>query len=159
MGSENRDGDEKPIHTVQITQPFYLAKHLVTQAQWEAVMGKNPSNFTGDPNRPVEKVSWDDAQEFLQKLNKTEGNDPYRLPTEAEWEYAARAGATTAYCFGDKTNKLKEYAWYNKNADGTTHPVGQRKVTPIPPKSKTPISNRTALSPGSGAGLDSRGRP
>ena len=128
MGSEDGYDDEKPIHTVRITQPFYLAKHPVTQAQWEAVMEENPSHFTGDPNRPVEQVSWEGAQEFLQKLNDKEGNDLYRLPTEAEWEYAARAGTKTAYCFGNDPEQLKEHAWYDEVSDGTTHPVGQLKA-------------------------------
>jgi len=90
-------------------------------------MGNNPSRFTGDLNQPVEQVSWEDVQEFLRKLNEREKGKPYRLPTEAEWEYAARAGATTAYCFGDDTERLREYAWYDKNSGGTTHPVGQLK--------------------------------
>ena len=103
MGSNDSDayGDEKPVHTVRITQPFYLGKYEVTQGQWQAVMGNNPSKFTGDPNRPVENVSWDDVQEFIRRLNSREGGATYRLPTEAEWEYAARAGTTTRWSFGD----------------------------------------------------------
>ena len=88
-------------------------------------MGNNPSRFQGDPNCPVEQVSWQDAQDFIQKLNAREGGTPYRLPTEAEWEYAARAGTTTAYCFGDDVSQLRAYAWYRDNSDGRTHPVGQ----------------------------------
>jgi formylglycine-generating enzyme required for sulfatase activity len=90
-------------------------------------MGNNPSQFRGDPNRPVENVSWEDVQEFLRRLNAKEGGTQYRLPTEAEWEYAARAGSTTAYSFGDNSDRLGEYAWYAENSGGTTHPVGQRK--------------------------------
>src|SRR2546426_7525764 len=82
---------EKPVHTVHLTQPFYLGKYEVTQGQWAAVMGNNPSAFKGDANLPVEQVSWDDVQEFMRRLNGREGGATYRLPTEAEWEYAARA--------------------------------------------------------------------
>ena len=94
MGSDDKDAnqDERPVHTVRLTQAFYLGKYEVTQGQWQAVMGKNPSRFTGDTNRPVEQVSWDDVQEFIRRLNAREGGAQYRLPTEAEWEYAARAG-------------------------------------------------------------------
>ena len=127
MGSANGDKDERPVHTVRISQAFYLEKYEVTQGQWEAVMGTNPSQFKGDPKRPVEQVSWEDAQEFIRKLNAKEGGTKYRLPTEAEWEYAARAGSTTAYSFGDDVTQLGEYAWYDQNAGNTTHPVGQRK--------------------------------
>jgi formylglycine-generating enzyme required for sulfatase activity len=124
MGSTDGDGDERPVHTVRISQPFYLGIHAVTQGQWEAVMGTNPSRFTGDPNRPVEQVSWEDAQAFIGRLNAREGHTRYRLPTEAEWEYAARAGSTAAYYFGDDSRRLGEYAWYGENAGGQTHPVG-----------------------------------
>ena len=93
-----------------------MAKYEVTQKQWEAVMGNNPSRFAGDPNRPVEEVSWDDAQEFIQKLNAREPDQLYRLPSEAEWEYAARAGSTTVYSFGDDSAMLGDYAWYDVNA-------------------------------------------
>ncbi|MBI3249371.1 MAG: SUMF1/EgtB/PvdO family nonheme iron enzyme [Deltaproteobacteria bacterium] len=126
MGSQDGAHDEKPVHVVRITKPFYLGKYQVTQGQWQAVMGNNPSRFTGDSNRPVETVSWDDAQEFLGRLSKKEG-PRYRLPTEAEWEYAARAGSTGMYCFGDDPQQLRDYAWYSENAEGTTHPVGQLK--------------------------------
>ncbi|MBM4259501.1 MAG: formylglycine-generating enzyme family protein [Deltaproteobacteria bacterium] len=125
MGSVDGYDPEKPVRRVQISQPFYLGKYPVTQAQWQEVMGNHPSRFTGDLNRPVERVSWDDAQEFLRKLSEREKGKPYRLPTEAEWEYAARAGTATAYCFGDDPERLPEYAWYDKNSAGTTHPVGQ----------------------------------
>lgn len=126
MGSENGRENEKPVHLVRITTPFYLGKYQVTQGQWEAVMGNNPSRFQGDLNRPVEQVSWEDAQEFLRRLGAKEGK-AYRLPTEAEWEYAARAGSTGAYCFGDDVKQLQDYAWYEANAQDTTHPVGQLK--------------------------------
>lgn len=127
MGSEKGWDWEKPVRKVQISQPFYLGKFPVTQAQWQTVMGNNPSRFIGDLNHPVESVSWNDAQEFLRKLGEHEKGKPYRLPTEAEWEYAARAGSTTAYCFGDEPERLSEYAWYDQNSDDRTHPVGQLK--------------------------------
>jgi formylglycine-generating enzyme required for sulfatase activity len=128
MGSANGDDDERPVHTVRISQPFYLGQYAVIQTQWQAVMESNPSRFTGDPNRPVETVSWDDVQEFIRRLHAREGGTAYRLPTEAEWEYAARASATTAYSFGNDPRQLNEYAWYSENAGGQTHPVGQRKL-------------------------------
>lgn len=127
MGFDDGDEDEKPVHLVRITKPFYLGKYQVTQGQWQAVMGDNPSHFKGDPNRPVERVSWEDTQEFLRRLSKKEGGKPYRLPTEAEWEYAARAGSTGAYCFGNDVSQLERYAWHSANAEGTTHPVGLLK--------------------------------
>ena len=132
MGSNDSDAydDEKPVHTVRITQPFYLGKYEVTQGQWQAVMGSNPSRFTGDPNRPVENVSWEDVQEFIRRLNSREGGATYRLPTEAEWEYAARAGTTTRWSFGDDASQLGRYAWYDGNAGGQTHPVGQLQPNP-----------------------------
>jgi formylglycine-generating enzyme required for sulfatase activity len=125
MGSDEGQGDEKPVHTVHISRPFALGQYLVTQAQWEAVMGSNPSRFPGDPSRPVENVSWDEVQQFIQKLQAREPEVVYRLPTEAEWEYAARAGSIGAYCFGDNAAQLQRYAWYHVNAGGSTHPVGQ----------------------------------
>ena len=101
----------------------------MTQGQWQKVMGNNPAHFTeGGADCPVEQVSWDDAQEFLAKLNLMEKIDTYRLPTEAEWEYACRAGSTTRFCFGDEEGKLRDYAWYGENSEGKTHPVGQKKA-------------------------------
>jgi formylglycine-generating enzyme required for sulfatase activity len=100
---------EMPRHLVRISQAFYLGKHEVTQRQWQAVMGENPSGFKyrdwGDLNLPVEMVSWEDVQAFIDKLNKKEGAGKYRLPTEAEWEYAARAGSTTRYWWGDEVGR------------------------------------------------------
>ncbi len=98
----------------------------VTQKQWKAVMGSNPSYFKGD-DLPVEKVSWDDAQELIRKLNQREGGDTYRLPTEAEWEYACRAGTTTRFSFGDDESRMGEYAWYVGNSRDRTHPVAQKE--------------------------------
>lgn len=130
MGSSDRDdmayGDEKPQHRVNLTKDFYMGQYPVTQAAWQAVMGNNPSHFKG-ANRPVECVSWVDAQEFIRKLNQKEGTDAYRLPTEAEWEYACRAGGTTRYTFGDNPDELKNYAWYG-DSDNGTHPVGKKNA-------------------------------
>jgi len=142
MGSPDSDtdaeADEKPQHRVRITKPFYLGSTEVTQEQYERVMGQNPSWFcaTGDGKVevagqntrqfPVEWVSWEDAVEFCRRLSQKEGKT-YRLPTEAEWEYACRAGSTTRYCIGDAPADLVEYAWYDENSDDTTHPVGQKK--------------------------------
>src|SRR5205085_11681819 len=108
MGSENGGSDEKPVHRVMISEGFYMGKYEVTQAQWQAVMGNNPSRFKGD-NLPVETVSWDDAVSFIAKLNAQNDGYTYRLPTEAEWEYAARAGTT-----GDYAGDLDAMAWYGK---------------------------------------------
>src|SRR5262245_33248831 len=113
MGSK-REGDEGPVQ-VKISQPFYLGKYEVTQAQWQAVMGvrDDPSWFYGHIDLPVEKVSWEDTQKFISQLNAMEGGAKYRLPREAEWEYAARAGSTTDYSFGGDERQLAKYAWYN----------------------------------------------
>ena len=121
---------EGPVHQVMIEKAFYMGKYEVTQAQWRAVMGDNPSYFEGDDNLPVEQVSWDDAQEFIRKLNAKEGTDKYRLPSEAEWEYACRAGTTTRYSFGDSDANLGECAWYRDNSGEKTHPVGEKKPNP-----------------------------
>jgi formylglycine-generating enzyme required for sulfatase activity len=121
MGSENGNSNERPVHQVRISRDFEMGKYQVTQAQWEAVMGNNPSNFKG-ADRPVETVSWDDAQEFIKKLNEKDSSYDYRLPTEAEWEYAARAGST-----GDYAGDLDAMAWYGDNSGSKTHPVGQKQ--------------------------------
>ncbi len=120
---EDCDDHETPRHKVTISKPFYIGKYEVTQDQWVAVMGSNPSKFKGR-KRPVDQVSWEDTQSFIRKLNRKEETDKYRLPTEAEWEYAARAGTTTAYSFGNDKGGLGQYAWYGGNS-GKTHPVGQ----------------------------------
>jgi formylglycine-generating enzyme required for sulfatase activity len=130
MGAADDDteanDDEKPRHRVIISKPFFLGRYPVTQREWTAVMRDNPSRFKGKPNHPVESVSWDAAQEFIGRLNEQEPMNRYRLPTEAEWEYACRAGTTTRYSFGDDAGLLEKYAWYSGNAEGTTHPVGEK---------------------------------
>ena len=127
MGSPGGEGmdHEHPQHRVAITRPFYLGKYEVTQAQWVKVMGSGPSYFKGS-DRPVESVSWDDVQKFIAKLSAITGQE-FRLPTEAEWEYACRAGIEARYYFGDDEDRLDEYAWYSGNSDSRTHPVGQTK--------------------------------
>ena len=129
MGSTDHEAeiDEQPVHPVHISQPFYLGKYEVTQGQWQEVMGKSASYFKGDPNQPVENVSWNEVQTFIRKLNAKESGTRYRLPTEAEWEYAARAGSTTAYSFGDEPNQLAEYAWCRQLKHNKTYRVGQLK--------------------------------
>ncbi len=117
---------EGPVHHVNIEKAFHMGKYEVTQKQWRAIMGDNPSYYKGD-DLPVEQITWDDVQEFIKKLNEKEGTGKYRLPSEAEWEYACRAGTTTRYSFGDSESKLCDYAWYFKNSDLKTHPVGQKK--------------------------------
>ncbi len=122
--AEQADENELPQHEVTFNQAFYIGRTPVTQSQWEAVMGTNPSEFRGG-DHPVETVSHEDAGEFLRRLNHSEGSPGYRLPTEAEWEYAARAGSMSTYCFGPQAAKLSAYAWFQKNSGRTTHPVGQ----------------------------------
>lgn len=120
MGSDNYR-NERPVHQVNVPD-FFMGKYLVTQAIWEAVMGENPSYFKGH-NHPVENVSWEDTQTFIEKLNKLSGKE-YRLPSEAEWEYAARGGNRSngfRYAGG---NKLKEVGWYRQNSHRATIPVG-----------------------------------
>jgi formylglycine-generating enzyme required for sulfatase activity len=129
MGSADNDAsakdDEKPQHRVNL-QEFYLGKYPVTQEQYQAIMVDNPSHFENNLKNPVEQVTWDDAQKFCQKLSE-KTDKKYRLPSEAEWEYACRAGTQTRYHFGDDENQLGEYAWFNKNSDRKSHPVGQKK--------------------------------
>ncbi|MES9904545.1 MAG: formylglycine-generating enzyme family protein [Sedimenticola sp.] len=123
MGSNSGHNDEKPVHRVTL-QPFELGKYEVTQAQWRAVMGDNPSHFKGCDNCPVEQVSWDDIQGFIETLNRKTGKQ-YRLPTEAEWEYACRSGGRDEkYCGGSSPGSL---AWYDDNSGNKTHPVGQKQ--------------------------------
>lgn len=128
MGSNSGDSDEKPVHRVTVSD-FYIGKYEVTQKQWKAIMGGNPSNWKGD-NLPVEKVSWNDVQKFLRKLNaKTSGN--FRLPTEAEWEYAARGGSKSRGYKYAGSNNAGGVAWYDGNSGRKTHPVGQKKANEL----------------------------
>ena len=130
MGSpmdERRRFEDENQYRVTFTKGFYLQTTEVTQGQWTRVMKDNPSNFGqcgGDC--PVESVSWNDVQEFIQKINKMEGEGRYRLPTEAEWEYACRAGSKMGYCFDSKKDDLREYAWYDMNSGWHTNPVGRK---------------------------------
>ena len=146
MGSAEDDNeansDEKPQHRVTIRKAFHLARYEVTQAQWETVMGSSPfaqprsngfyqlpgiAERLRKPNNPA-TVSWNDAQEFIKRLNEREGHHLYRLPTEAEWEYAARAGTTTPYSFGPDARDLSRYAWFGEDFEtGSTHSVGQKE--------------------------------
>lgn len=119
MGSANGSEESKPVHQVTISYEFYLGKYEVTQTQWRAVMGNSPSRFKGCNRCPVERVSWNDANEFIRKLNQLNDGYAYRLPTEAEWEYACRAGTT-----GDYAGKLSDMAWYDSDR---THAVGSKR--------------------------------
>jgi formylglycine-generating enzyme required for sulfatase activity len=124
-GEEGRYSMEGPQHEVTVSRPFYMGAHEVTQTQYEAVVGTNPSHFKGS-NNPVDCVSWNDAIEFCKAISNPDGVT-IRLPTEAEWEYACRAGSSGRFCFGDPNSDLGEYAWYFGNAGSETHPVGQKK--------------------------------
>jgi len=127
MMGNNRQGIRR--HEEKITKPFYLGKYEVTQEQWQAVMGTTPSLHKGPPKRPVERINWDDCQAFLQKLNEKFGNSGMRfgLPTEAQWEWACRAGATLRIDSTDNPDKIEEYAWLGTNSGLETHPVGEKK--------------------------------
>jgi formylglycine-generating enzyme required for sulfatase activity len=144
MGSsEQEDGreDNEELHDVEITRDFYLGKYTVTQEQYEWLMKKNPSCFSAggcgkakirgvDTKRlPVEQVSWDNAVRFCERLTEKHGMDgrKFRLPSEAEWEYACRSGSETRYYFGDDEEELDKYAWYRSNSGDRPHEVGTRK--------------------------------
>jgi len=122
MGSLDGNDDERPVHSVAIRR-FELSKTEVTQAQWRAVMGSNPSKFQGCDDCPVENVGWSDVKEFLKRLNAKTART-YRLPTEAEWEYACRAGSRQEYCGG---GSLDSVAWSSNNSGGKTHPVAGKQ--------------------------------
>ena len=128
MGATSEQGSdaynwEKPAHSVTLSG-YYIGKYEVTQAQWKAVMGNNPSSFKGD-NLPVERVSWNDVQEFIRKLNQMTGKS-YRLPTEAEWEYAARGGGKSRGYRYSGSDNIGSVAWHWDNSNSTTHPVGSK---------------------------------
>lgn len=136
VSEADRVEDEGPQTIVTLSRGFFMGVHEVTQAEFEHVTGRNPSTFSGDPNRPVETVSWLEAQNYCAALTSMErlaGTLPmgweYRLPTEVEWEYAARAGRTSRFSFGDDPGyvKLEEYAWFGANSGGSPHAVGSRK--------------------------------
>ena len=142
MGSDDGPAWERPAHEVALTAPFYLGVCPVTQAQYERVVGSNPSAFRA-PERPVENVSWHDAQDFCRRLSDAEGI-ACRLPTEAEWEYACRAEAPTAYCFGDSDWQLPHYAWLVRNSGHTELiPAPKRFFGLIQPKPETRLVRET----------------
>jgi formylglycine-generating enzyme required for sulfatase activity len=115
-------------HEVVISKPFYVQTAEVTQGQWQRIMGDNPSIFRDcGSDCPVENISWSDALQFIRKLNQMEKTHKYRLPTEAEWEYACRAGSTAKYSFGGNEAELGDYAWYDINSARRTHPVAKKK--------------------------------
>jgi formylglycine-generating enzyme required for sulfatase activity len=139
MGSNTGGADEKPVHKVKLSA-FYMDTHLVTQKSYEALMKANPSRWKS-PTNPVEQVRWSDAARYCNARSKAEGLEPcydlktwqvyvaasgYRLPTEAEWEYACRAGTKTKYFFGDDARKLATYAWYKQNSGAKPRPVGSK---------------------------------
>jgi len=142
MGSNNGSSDEKPVHSVTVSD-FYIGKYEVTRKEWKEIMGTNPSNWKGD-NLPVEKVSWYDAVEFCNKKSREDGLTPcysgsgknitcnfsangYRLPTEAEWEYAARGGNKSKGYTYSGSNTVDNVAWYDGNSGSETHPAGTKQ--------------------------------
>ncbi len=118
--------NETPAHEVRVGR-YYLQTTEVTQQQWKTVMGSMPIGDKYDPQYPVDRVSWNDTQRFIEKLNALDSTDSYRLPTEAEWEYAARAGNRGNWSFGDDPNELQYYAWYEFNSNNQSHPVATKK--------------------------------
>jgi formylglycine-generating enzyme required for sulfatase activity len=148
MGGNNGDSDEKPLHQVTISKPFYISKYEVTQKEWVEVMGSNPSNWKGD-NLPVERVSWYDAIEYCNKRSIKEGLTPayggsgdyitcnfkasgYRLPTEAEWEWAAKGGGKDFMIYEySGSNSVDGVAWYSGNSGNQTHPVGTKTANSL----------------------------
>ena len=142
-GEERFYAAAKPVHVVRITKPFYMAATEVTQGQWRGVMGTNPSKFKGGESPPVERVSVNEALEFCARVSAM-AKETYRLPTEAEWEYACRAGATTEFCYGDDKWRLGRYAWYWGNTKpevqvfGITIATRPRDCRPHPVAQKNP---------------------
>jgi formylglycine-generating enzyme required for sulfatase activity len=129
MGSNSGESDENPVHSVTLSA-FNIGKYEVTQAQWKAVMGNNPSYFLGCDNCPVEQVSWNDVEQYISKLNNQTGKN-YRLPTEAEWEYAARGGKQSRGYTYSGSNDLGAVAWYGDNAGSKTHAVGGKQANEL----------------------------
>ena len=129
MGSSSGDSDERPVHSVTLSS-FSIGKYEVTQAQWKAVMGTNPRFFTGCDNCPVGNVSWNDVQEFIRKLNAQTGKN-YRLPTEAEWEFAAKGGKQSRGYTYSGSNDLGSVAWYYDNSQSKTHAVGGKQANEL----------------------------
>ena len=129
MGSGASVEDARPARLVTLTKGFYIGKYEVTQLQYEAVMNENPSKHDDDPRVPAERVSWNDARRFCEKASALTGKR-FRLPTEAEWEYAARAGTTGRWYFGDNERLLEDHAWYRENSGRDPHPVGQLRANP-----------------------------
>ena len=137
-GEGGRDSDEGPLHEVELSRGFWLGKYEVAQGEWEAVIGSRPwrgkDNIRSGSSRPAIYISWDDVQGFIEKLNDAAGSSVYRLPTEAEWEYACRAGTQTRWSFGDGEHRLTDYAWYGANAwdvnERYGHVVGLKRANP-----------------------------
>lgn len=133
MGSDAGNPSERPVHEVTLIRPFEVARYEVPQNLWQVVMGANPSRWKG-PRNSVEMLSYEEAREFCRRITERlreakliDANEVVRLPSEAEWEYVARAGTRTTYSFGDNTEKLSEYAWFTGNAAGNDPPVGAKK--------------------------------
>lgn len=133
MGRDGSDqygyDPELPQREVKVEKAFYLARYETTQALWQKIMGENPADFK-DPERPVENVSFKDIQKFITRLNQSSPNGTYRLPTEAQWEYAARAGTTTAYFFGSNPGLIDHFGWFAGNTPGGTQKVGLKNPNP-----------------------------
>ena len=142
MGSDNELFSETPVHVVHLASGFLLGKYPVTQAQWLDVMADNPSAFRDSPDRPVDSINWDQATEFCHRLSDQSGRR-VRLPSEAEWEYACRAGTASEFFFGrwgpflddsevpwEARQSLCEYAWFDLNSGDSTQPVGRRRPNP-----------------------------
>ena len=129
MGSSSGESDEKPVHSVTLSA-FNIGKYEVTQVQWKAVMGNNPSNFAGCDDCPVENVSWNDVHQYISKLNSQTGKN-YRLPMEAEWEFSARGGKSSKGYTYSGSNDLNSVAWNTDNSGSKTHAVGGKQANEL----------------------------